>query len=84
MTSRKVTKEEMAQIGTKPHGRGHPVRKLLQTLEPGETLYIHRRDWKWKYNTPNVICKDLEKRLGWQFNFSKAADNSGWFAERVE
>ena len=88
MQSKKVTRAEMEAKGAAPigvlRGGGHPIRPLIMKLLPGEILFIARSDWKWKHATPNVIVKKISARLQRTFEFSKALDGSGWFAERIK
>jgi len=84
MLSKKVEKEVVDAIGTIPMGRMSGVRRLLLTLKVGEVAHIVRADWKWKKQSPDVMCKRITKKLGFHYTVEKAADRSGWFVERVE
>jgi len=83
MLSKKVEKEVVDAIGTIPMGRMSGVRRLLLTLKVGEVAHIVRADWKWKKQSPLVMCKRITKAHGYHYTVQKAADRSGWFVERV-
>ncbi len=79
-----ITKEEADRIGKLPPGKGHWVRKRLQGLEVGQTLWVLRSEWNWLYKTPNVIVSELNATGPKRFEFTVAADDSGWFIERLQ
>lgn len=82
--SRIITREEMERIGKLPSGKGHWVRKRMNELEVGQALQVYRMDWDWLNKTPQVIVGQENAKGKKKFEFSVAADDSGWFIERVE
>jgi hypothetical protein len=78
-----VTKEEMERIGKLPPGKGHWVSKQMNKLEVGQTLHVLRADWHWTNKTPNVIVSAMNSQGPKRFEFSEAADDKGWFIERL-
>jgi heme/copper-type cytochrome/quinol oxidase subunit 2 len=79
-----VKKEDMEQIGRLPNGNAHPVRKMLRTMEVGQVLHVHRMDWNWTAKTPQVIVNQMHSEGDKRFQCSVAADDSGWFIERLQ
>lgn len=81
--SRIITREEMERIGNLPPGKAHWVRKRMNELKVGEALLVDRQDWDWVNKTPQVMVKQENGKGKKKFEFSVAADDSGWFIERT-
>jgi hypothetical protein len=79
-----VNKEEMESIGRLPNGKAHPVRKALRTMAVGRVLRVVRKEWNWTGKTPQLIVNQMHREGDKRFECSLAADDSGWFIERLE
>ena len=84
LKSGKVSREEMQRIGSLQTGKGHKVRKEMKQLDVGEILLVLRKDWNWRYKTPNAIVNDMNTNSNKRFNCTLAANDCGWFIERIE
>ena len=84
MESRKITPEEAKNLNVVSFGRKHPIRALLETLEPGELARISRKDFNWRKRTPNFFLKQLTAATGRKFTIKKELGKTGWLVERVE
>ena len=82
--SRFVDKEEVERVGKLPPGNAHPVRKLLSEMTVGQIFKVDREDWTQTGRTPQGIVNQVSKAESKKFDFSVAADDSGWFIERLE
>ncbi len=79
-----VNKEAVDSIGRLPSGNAHPVRKLMRTMEVGQVLRIVRKEWNWMGKTPQIIVNQMHREGEKRFECTLAADDSGWFIERIE
>ncbi|MEO8151159.1 MAG: hypothetical protein ABI723_26240 [Bacteroidia bacterium] len=77
-----IEKSEFDQLITKGRGRTTPIRSALLTLQPGQAVVIHKKDWKVKY-TPFSIATQIERKHGVTFKKVSLADGSGWAIQRV-
>ncbi len=78
-----VNKEVVENVGKLPPGNAHPIRKVMRGMEVGQIFRVYRDDWNQSGRTPQGMVKDEAKKLRAKFEFSVAADGSGWFIERV-
>jgi hypothetical protein len=83
MNTGKITREQAAAMQLFPFGKKHPVRALIESLEPGELLHISRGDFIWKRHTPNFFCRQISKRGKKRFRMLKKSDRTGWVVERI-
>jgi len=67
-----------------PDGQKHPVRAMIELLEPGELLQVNPSDFKWKNHTPNIFCREIMKVTTKAFRTWKRTDAPGWVIERVK
>lgn len=79
-----VKKEELESVGKLPPGNAHPIRKVMRNMEVGQILRVYREDWNQYGRTPQAMVREESRRLKRKFEFSVAADDSGWFIERLE
>ncbi len=84
MESRKITAEEAKNLNVVDLGKKHPVRALLETLEPGEMARISRKDFNWRKRTPNFFLRQITAATQRKFTIKKETGKTGWLVERVE
>ena len=83
MNSGKITREQAAEMRLLPFGKKHPVRIMIENLQPGELLHVNQADFTWKRHTPNFFCRQLTKKRKGKFAVTKKYDKSGWVIERL-
>ncbi|MES2620616.1 MAG: hypothetical protein V4615_07180 [Bacteroidota bacterium] len=83
MSTRIISREEAAKLRLMPFGKKHPVRILIEKLQPGQILHIDRTDFAWKRKTPNFFCRQISKTTKARFEVLKEG-KAGWVIERVE
>ncbi len=83
MATQFITEDVAKQIRTLPFGKKHPVRILLEEMEPGKILRISRQDFSWKRKTPNMFCLEIAKRSKAKFKVRKEHGNTGWVVYRL-
>ncbi len=81
---RKLTKEELKELTTKPPGNVTYVRAQLVNMAKGEAFLIEPKDWKWKSKTPTTLCRRLEKQTGMVFDCQRVLTGHGWVVKRVK
>ena len=81
---KKLSKEEAANIQTKPAGRSSMARTYLLGMEVGDIILLERKDWKQKKRKPSTYCRELERSTGRQWKCDTALDGSGWVIERLK
>lgn len=74
----------MEQTGILPIGNANPVRKKLRTMEIGRIFKVERSEWSRTGKTPYTMIKEESGKGGKKFELWEAADDSGWFIERLE
>ncbi len=79
-----VSREEMEQIGTLPPGNANPVRKKLRVMKVGQIFKVDRKEWTRPGKTPYTMMMEESKKLNRKYQLLVAADDSGWFIERLE
>ena len=84
MPTQKITREQAQRLLLLPFGKKHPVRLLIESLQPGELLEISRVDFNWKGKTPNFFCRQIEAGTKAKFKIDKIRGNTGWVVERLE
>lgn len=84
MPTRLVSQEEIAHITLLPFGKKHPVRLMIEKLQPGEMLEISKVDFHWKNRTPACFCKEIAKATKARFEIYKYRSNTGWLVKRVQ
>lgn len=78
-----VRHEEVESVGKLPPGNAHPIRKVMRTMKVGDVFRVYKEDWNQLGRTPQSMVKEEAAKLKWKFEFSVAADDSGWFIERT-
>lgn len=81
---RPLTREEAAQIRTKPDGRASYVRVILLAMNVGEIILLEPKDWTQRTQVPKTYCRQLGNATGREWTCKKAIDGSGWVIERVK
>jgi len=80
---KKLTKQDVERIGTKPPGRASKVRIIVSNMLLDEIVLLERTEWKEANRAPSVMLRKLEKQYKRKFTCAKALDGSGWIVERV-
>lgn len=83
MATQFITEDDARLIRTLPFGKKHPVRILLEEMEPGQILRISRQDFNWKGKTPNLLCLQIAKRTKAKFKVRKEHGKTGWVVWRL-
>ena len=84
MPTQIISKEEAAAIRLLPFGKKHPVRALIEELQPGQFLRVDPQDFKWKGKTPNFFCLQISKAGKARFKTFKEPGKDGWVVERIK
>ena len=79
-----ITEQEASELGSRPFGKKHFVRVLIEQLQPGQRLYITRADFTWRKQNPNYFIIPLMKTTSKKFTITETHNRSGWIVERVE
>jgi hypothetical protein len=77
------SKEEAPEILPVSHGRNTLLRVKLLQLKVGEYLELPKEDWKTK-NTPRYIVAAIKKKFGFEYEWGKKIDGTGWAFRRVK
>lgn len=84
MDSKLITEEELARQKQLPMGKVHPVRALIEQLQPGQILSVSRNDFRWRNRTPRQFTNPLQKAGKGKFIVTKQVGDTGWFVRRTE
>lgn len=77
-----ITQEEAKRLRVQKLGKKHPVRAMIEILEPGQQLKINREEMRWKKFTPSFFCNQIKKTTGKTFTVYKIPVNKGWVVKR--
>ena len=83
MATQFITEDAAKLIRTLPFGKKHPIRILLEEMEPGQILRISRQDFAWKGKTPNLFCREISKRTKAKFKVRTEHGKTGWVVWRL-
>ncbi len=82
---KKLTQEELDNMRLKPPGRVSYLRSVFVNMKVGDILLIEPKDWKWKYKSPDSLCRRIEEKdKNIKFSVSRALDAGGWTVKRVK
>lgn len=77
------SKEETPEVLPISRGRNTLLRVKLLQLKIGESLELPKEDWKSK-NTPRYVVGTIKKKFGFQYEWGKKIDGTGWVFKRVK
>ena len=81
---KKLTKEEVEQLGVKPNGRVSVVRAAISNMAIDEYLLLEHKEWKNQNRAPSVVLRKVEKEQKKKFTCHKAMTGAGWIVHRNE
>lgn len=84
LPTKRLKKEDLAGMDVLPFGKKHPVRSLIEALEPEEVLRISRLDFNWHRQTPSRFCNEISKRTNKKFQIWKQTNRHGWVVQRID
>ncbi|MBK5286193.1 MAG: hypothetical protein JJE25_12410 [Bacteroidia bacterium] len=79
-----ITDQEASELGSRPFGKKHFVRVLIEQLEPGQKLLVTRADFTWRKKNPGIFIIPLMKTTSQKFTISETRTRTGWIVERTE
>ena len=77
-----LTREEAAQLETRPNGRLSWARGFLFGMKVGDIVLVERKDWK-QNRVPSTVIKRMTGKEGREWTVKTLLDGSGWIIERV-
>ena len=81
---RKLTEIEAKAIPSKSVGKQSLARQAMLSLDVGEIMFLERREWKQKKNSPMEQIRRMRKAFKMDFTCDTALDGTGWIIKRIK